>query len=156
MGVEGVWLDGGLEGESSLCPPIFQIFPQVFSFWMIANITIIKMQHKILSFHNWLQTRQSLAGQRVRGLDSRTLQVWPQKSSSRKFVNILYASRKFANILYDKKSDEGSNSVCMRPENWKFEWTLEADNYGLKPLNLKNYNIFGMLWTSVLTWYHPI
>jgi hypothetical protein len=30
-------------------------------------------------------------------------------------------------------------------KNWKFEWTLEADNYGLKPLNLKNYNIFGML-----------
>ena len=24
---------------------------------------------------------------------------------------------------------------------WKFEWTLEADNYGLKPPNLKNYNI---------------
>ena len=33
-------------------------------------------------------------------------------------------------------------------KNWKFEWTLEADNYGLKPLNLENYNIFGMLWTS--------
>ena len=30
-------------------------------------------------------------------------------------------------------------------QNWKFEWTLEADNYGLKPLNLKNYNIFGFL-----------
>ena len=39
---------------------------------------------------------------------------------------------------------------------WKFEWTLEADNYGLKPLNLKNYNIFGILRTSPFSWYHPI
>ena len=41
-------------------------------------------------------------------------------------------------------------------QNWKFEWTLEADNYGLKPLNLKNYNIFGILRTSPFSWYHPI
>ena len=41
-------------------------------------------------------------------------------------------------------------------KNWKFEWTLEADNYGLKPLNLKNYNIFGILRTSPFSWYHPI
>ena len=40
-------------------------------------------------------------------------------------------------------------------QNWKFEWTLEADNYGLKPPNLKNYNIFGMLRTSPFPWYHP-
>ena len=38
-------------------------------------------------------------------------------------------------------------------KNWKFEWTLEADNYGLKPPNLKNYNIFGILRTSPFSWY---
>ena len=38
-------------------------------------------------------------------------------------------------------------------KNWK---ALEADNYGLKPLNLKNYNIFGILRTSPFSWYHPI
>ena len=40
-------------------------------------------------------------------------------------------------------------------KNWKFEWTLEADNYGLKPPNLKNYNIFGILRMSPFSWYHP-
>jgi len=37
----------------------------------------------------------------------------------------------------------------------QFHPTLTANNYGLKPLNLENYNIFGMLWTCPLTWYHP-
>ena len=37
-----------------------------------------------------------------------------------------------------------------------FVLTLEADNYGLKPPNLKNYHIFGKLRTSAFTWYPPI
>ena len=37
----------------------------------------------------------------------------------------------------------------------EFDLTLTADNYGLKPLNLENYHIFGRLWTCPFTWYHP-
>ena len=37
-----------------------------------------------------------------------------------------------------------------------FHPTLTANNSGLKPSKLKNYNIFGILRTSALTWYHPI
>ena len=37
----------------------------------------------------------------------------------------------------------------------QFKPTLAADNYGLKPLILKNYNIFGMLWRCPLPWFHP-
>ena len=72
------------------------IFP---IFLGVADITI-KMQHKILSFPNCLQTRQGLAGQRVRGLDGRPLQVWTQNRLPeslpiyRKFANILYACRR--------------------------------------------------------------
>ena len=36
-----------------------------------------------------------------------------------------------------------------------FHLTLTANNYGLKPLILKNYNIFRMLWTCPFPWYHP-
>jgi hypothetical protein len=36
-----------------------------------------------------------------------------------------------------------------------FDPTLTANNYGLKPLNLENYHIFGMVWTPAFTWYHP-
>ena len=31
--------------------------------------------------------------------------------------------------------------------------TLGSNNSGLKPLNLKKYHIFGILWTSAFTWY---
>ena len=37
----------------------------------------------------------------------------------------------------------------------EFDLTLTSNNYGLKPLILKNYNIFGMLWTCPLPWFHP-
>ena len=37
----------------------------------------------------------------------------------------------------------------------EFDLTLTADNYGLKPPNLENYHIFGMLWTCPFTWHHP-
>ena len=33
--------------------------------------------------------------------------------------------------------------------------TLTANNSGLKPSKLKNYNIFGMLRTSAFSWYTP-
>ena len=38
----------------------------------------------------------------------------------------------------------------------EFDPTLTANSYGLKPSNLKNYNIFGILRTSAFRWYHPI
>ena len=34
---------------------------------------------------------------------------------------------------------------------FKFDQTLTANNYGLKPSNLKNYHIFGILRTSAFT-----
>ena len=37
----------------------------------------------------------------------------------------------------------------------EFEITLTAYNYGLLPLNLENYHIFGMIWTCPFPWYHP-
>ena len=41
------------------------------------------------------------------------------------------------------------------PENFffKFHPTLTANNSGLKPSKLKNYNIFGILRTSAFSWY---
>ena len=38
----------------------------------------------------------------------------------------------------------------------EFDPALTANNYGFIPSNLENYNIFGILRTSALTWYHPI
>ena len=35
---------------------------------------------------------------------------------------------------------------------FNFHPTLTANNSGLKPSKLKNYNIFGMLWTSAFSW----
>ena len=37
----------------------------------------------------------------------------------------------------------------------KFDQTLTSHNYGLKPRNLENYHIFGILRTCPFTWYHP-
>ena len=41
------------------------------------------------------------------------------------------------------------------PENFLFQFhpTLTANNSGLKPSKLKNYNIFGILRTSAFSWY---
>ena len=36
-----------------------------------------------------------------------------------------------------------------------FNPTLTVNNYGLKPRNLENYHIFGILWTCPFTWYNP-
>ena len=46
--------------------------------------------------------------------------------------------------------------TCSVPEFFfpDFVLTLEADNYGLKAPIIKNYHIFGNLWTSAFTWYH--
>ena len=38
----------------------------------------------------------------------------------------------------------------------EFDPTLTANNFGLKPPNLKNYHIFGIARTFSFTWYHPI
>ena len=38
----------------------------------------------------------------------------------------------------------------------KFDLTLTAHNYGLKPPKLENYHIFGKLRTLAFTWYPPI
>ena len=38
----------------------------------------------------------------------------------------------------------------------EFDPTLTANSYGLKPPNLKNYHIFGILRTFSFTWYPPI
>ena len=38
----------------------------------------------------------------------------------------------------------------------EFDPTLTANNYGLKPDTLNKSHIFGKLWTSAFTWYHPI
>ena len=40
--------------------------------------------------------------------------------------------------------------------NLNFHPTLTANNSGLKPSKLKNYNIFGILRTPAFSWYHPI
>ena len=49
---------------------------------------------------------------------------------------------------------------CYGSSPWNFFFnfhpTLTANNSGLKPPKLKNYNIFGNLWTSAFSWYHPI
>ena len=44
---------------------------------------------------------------------------------------------------------------CLVDFFLKFDQTLTSHNYGLKPRNLENYHIFGMLWTSAFSWYHP-
>ena len=52
--------------------------------------------------------------------------------------------------------NDGFRWFCTIGPTMEWLCTIVEVYYGLKPPNLKNYNIFGMLWTSVLTWYHPI
>jgi hypothetical protein len=61
------------------------------------------------------------------------------------------------NGSYCCSKSEDCEILAPSPFNFflKFDPTLTANNYGLKPLKLENYHIFGMVWTSAFTWYHP-